>query len=215
MSLFRKWVIKTYIWVTEQLYHRFAWAYDFVAWLVSFGNWAKWRQDVMGYLEPGKILEIGFGTGALLVKLKKQGCEVYGLDTSPQMLTVTRRRAEREGVFLRVVQARAQEIPFLNQGIDNIIATFPSGYIFDENSLKEIKRVLTNDGQVLITGFGVQFNSGLKNWLTSWFLNDGSEFFIEKFCEKTQDLGFKSQLVRHRGGSYTLPIIILEIEDDK
>jgi len=214
MSFLYKWFTKLYIWATEQLYHRFAWAYDFVAWLVSFGNWSSWRKSVMNYLQPGRVLEIGFGTGELLVTSKRLGFDVYGLEPSPQMQRITRRRGKREGISLAVVQASAQAIPFPDHSFENIVSTFPSGYIVDPDSLKEIKRVLASGGRVLITGFGVRFNSGLQNWLTHWFLNKGNELFIQSFCQRVQSLGFKPQLIHYKGGSFTLPIIILENKDD-
>lgn len=210
MSLFRKWLVKSYIWTAEQLYHRFAWAYDFIAWLVSFGNWSKWRRDVLQYIKNGKILEIGFGTGALLVTMKRKGCDVYGLEPSSEMLKVTGRRMKREGISLLILQATAQAIPFPGHSLNNILSTFPSGYIYDDDSLKEIERVLAVGGRVLITGFGVRFNSGLKNWLTGWFLNGGSEIFITRFYQKVVESGFKPTVIQHQGDSYILPIIILE-----
>lgn len=212
MSLFGKWLIKSYIWATEQLYHKFAWAYDFVAWMVSFGNWSKWRRDVLGYMAKGTVLEIGFGTGALLVTMKRKGCDVYGLEPSSQMLKVTGQRMKRERISLRILQSRAQAIPFPDHSIVNILSTFPSGYIYENDSLKEISRVLAVGGRVLITGFGVRFNSRLKNWLTGWFLNGGSEIFIMRFCQKAEEFGFTPTLIQHQGESYNLPIIIMEIE---
>jgi ubiquinone/menaquinone biosynthesis C-methylase UbiE len=215
MSLFRNWLIKNYLWAAGQLYHRFAWAYDFVAWLVSFGNWSKWRGDVLDYLKQGSVLEIGFGTGALLVTMKRAGFDVYGLEPSSQMLRVTERRMKREAISLRILQGRTQAIPISDQSIDNIISTFPSNYIFEEVSLKEIKRVLAVGGRVVITGFGVRFNSRLKNGLTGWFLNDGSDIFIMRFCQTAQDLGFNPTLIQHQDDSYILPVIIMEKEHGK
>lgn len=212
MSLLRNWFLKSYIWTAEQLYHRLAWAYDFVAWLVSFGNWSRWRRDALGYLDKGKVLEIGFGTGALLVTMKKKDWEVYGLEPSSQMLKVTLRRMKREEIPLSILQARAQAIPLPDHSLFNIISTFPSGYIFDDGSLMEISRVLAVGGRVVITGFGIRFKSGLKNWLTGWFLNGGSEIFITRFCQKAAEYGFKPTVIQHQGDSYILPIIILEKE---
>lgn len=212
MFFLRNWFLKSYIWAAEHLYHKFAWAYDIVAWLVSFGNWSKWRRDVLSYLDEGKILEIGFGTGSLLVTMKREGCEVYGLEPSPQMIKVTLHRMKKEKINLPILQARAQEIPFPDNSLLNIISTFPSGYIFDDGTLNEIARVLAVGGRVLITGFGVCFNSVLKNWLTGWFLNGGSEIFITRFCQKAEEFGFHSMVIQHQGDSYILPIIILENE---
>lgn len=214
MSLFMKWINKFYLWATEQLYHRFAWAYDLVAWLVSFGNWSNWRRDALKYLQPGKVLEIGFGTGALLSEMTVMGYEAYGLEPSPEMLKAAQRKSKSERISLKVVQADAKKIPFSERTFKNLISTFPSNYIFDEDTLMEIGRVLTSDGRVVITGFGVKFRSDLKNWLTGWFLNKASDAHIELFCQKAEKFEFITWVVQHEEDSYILPIIIMEKKHD-
>ena len=32
-------IVRSYIWLTERLYHELAWTYDPVSWLVSLGQW--------------------------------------------------------------------------------------------------------------------------------------------------------------------------------
>lgn len=215
MKELNQFIIKTYLWAAEQLYHNFAWAYDFVAWLVSFGNWSKWRKDASGYLQPGEVLEIGFGTGSLLVAMTVQGLDVFGVEPSHQMLRMTKKRSKKEDLSPKIVQARAQAMPFSNGAFDNLILTFPSNYIFDDETLREMSRILTHVGRVVITGFGVEFKSDILNFLTGWFLNDGRDLFIREFCQKAEKLRFKSGLVQHNGESYTLPIVILEKKNDK
>jgi ubiquinone/menaquinone biosynthesis C-methylase UbiE len=208
--MLRKWLIKSYLWAAEQLYHRFAWAYDFIAWLVSFGGWSKWRKDVLQYIIKGKVLEIGFGTGALLATMKRMGCDVYGVEPSTQMLKVTGRRLKTEGISMPILQARSQALPFPDHSLENILSTFPSGYIYDDGTLKEISRVLADGGRVVITGFGIRYDSRLKNSLTGWFLNGGSENFVKRFFQKAQEFGFNLSLIQHQGDAYILPIIIME-----
>ena len=215
VSYFLKLIVKGYLWLTDLLYGPFAWAYEFVAWLVSFGLWAKWRKDTLGYLVPGKALEIGFGTGALLVEMKQRGYDVCGLEPSHQMLRVTKRRFRREGISVKIVRAKADDIPFPNAYFSTILATFPSNYIFREGTLREIKRVLAVDGHVVLVGFGVVFKSGFKRWLTGWFLNRELAAFLDYFSSIAQGLGFSSDLIYHQGDIYTLPIVILEKTHDR
>jgi len=60
-----KLIIKPYFEAAELLYHQFAWAYDAVAWGVSFGYWSRWWRDALKCLLDGSVLEIGFGTSDL------------------------------------------------------------------------------------------------------------------------------------------------------
>lgn len=53
-------------------------------------------------LVGGPILELGCGTGRLLIPLAEAGYEVHGLDVSPSMIELTRNRAESAGVAGRI-----------------------------------------------------------------------------------------------------------------
>src|SRR5512136_2652338 len=74
------------------LYHQFSWLYDFVAWLVSVGNWNKWVTSVIPYLDGPKILEIGFGPGHLQLALQQNNAMVFGIDESAHMVNIARNR---------------------------------------------------------------------------------------------------------------------------
>lgn len=210
MSHLRKLTAKVYIQLTEKLYSTYAWAYEFIAWTVSIGLWKKWRLDTLEYLRPGNVLEIGFGTGALLVEMRRRGYDVAGLELSQQMLRITKRRSKRENTDVKILRASAEYIPFPDNCFRNILATFPSNYIYLECTLKEIMRVLAEDGCVILVGFGVVFKSGIRRWLIGWFLNKGNQTFVELFCHRAKDFGFLTDLIYHQGESYILPIVSME-----
>jgi ubiquinone/menaquinone biosynthesis C-methylase UbiE len=63
------------------LYHQFAWAYDFVASLVSLGQWRDWVRTALPHLN-GRVLELGFGPGHLQVEMQKRGLIPFGVDES-------------------------------------------------------------------------------------------------------------------------------------
>lgn len=64
------------------------------------------------------ILELGCGTGRLLVPLAQAGLEVHGLDRSPAMLARARARLEAEGLG---------HVP-LHQGDMTDLRDFPEGH---------------------------------------------------------------------------------------
>jgi ubiquinone/menaquinone biosynthesis C-methylase UbiE len=47
------------------LYHPFAFTYDLVAAVVSFGHWKDWGMTVLPFIEGTRILELGHGPGHL------------------------------------------------------------------------------------------------------------------------------------------------------
>jgi SAM-dependent methyltransferase len=55
------------------------------------------------YLQTkGHIVELGVGTGRIAIQAAKQGCSLTGVDHSPRMLALCRRRAEAAGVGRRL-----------------------------------------------------------------------------------------------------------------
>jgi 2-polyprenyl-3-methyl-5-hydroxy-6-metoxy-1,4-benzoquinol methylase len=60
----------------------------------------------------GPVLELACGTGRLTLPLAREGHEVVGLDASPRMLAVARRRAQEAGLALSLVQGLRSWAPF-------------------------------------------------------------------------------------------------------
>ena len=207
-------LIKVYGWATDLLYHSFAWAYDLVAWLVSFGQWAQWRRDSLDYLQPGSVLEVGFGTGELLIVLGEMGLDVVGLELSPQMHRVTRRKLRKRALSIPRVCGRSEALPFPNGRFDNLVVTFPANYIARTETLSAFYRVLKGQGRVVVAGLNVRFTSRLKNALTGWLLDDPSGQFIAFMTEQARAMGFSVRVVSHEGKDYVQPILILEKPDE-
>jgi ubiquinone/menaquinone biosynthesis C-methylase UbiE len=204
------WLVKAYLWATELLYGPFAWAYDAVAWLVSFGFWSRWRLDALAFLKPGSVLEIGFGTGKLLIALAESGLDVTGLELSPQMHRVTARKLNKRERFIKCVRASAKAIPFTSEAFDNIISTFPSNYILADEVLCQIRRVLDRQGRCIVLGLGVQFTSGIKRRLTNLWMGSAMDEVIQHFIQSAQKAGFSATRVDHQTQAYLLPVLILE-----
>ncbi|HMN31690.1 MAG TPA: hypothetical protein PKE45_26310, partial [Caldilineaceae bacterium] len=76
MRIYSSWLARLYLLACQQLYHRWAWSYDWVSRLVSFGHWADWRLAALAHLPTARpaarsprVLELGFGTGELILEL--------------------------------------------------------------------------------------------------------------------------------------------------
>ncbi len=128
------------------LYHRGAWSYDLVAAAVSLGRWQDWVLSTLPWLPGPRVLELGFGPGHLQTALCARGVQVFGLDASAHMAQLARRRVQP----CRLVLAQAQAAPFAAAAFDQIVATFPSEYIFQPRSLRELRRLLRPGGELLI-----------------------------------------------------------------
>ena len=144
-----------YLWATHRLYDEFAWAYDLTAWIVSAGRWDGWRRIALDYVETQPVLEVGFGTGELLIEMARHGWQVTGLDLSSAMHRVTARKMRQRGIAATRFQGRAQALPFHDESFGSIVATFPAEYIVDPASLSEFRRVLKPGGRLIVAGIVV------------------------------------------------------------
>lgn len=102
---------------------------------------------------PGRVLDIGCGSGIYLEELLAMGFESYGMDISEEMLTVTRSRlsAALAENRLHLAQGDVEHIPFGDGMFDLVICVGVFGYLLDdETALAEILRVLKPGGHLLL-----------------------------------------------------------------
>ena len=133
------------------LYHPLAWAYDWVADLVSLGQWKRWIQEVIPYVEGGRILELGHGPGHLQRFLLDRGLFPFGVDESSPMGRLAHGNLRRLGYTqIGLVRGLAQFLPFPADTFTTVVATFPAEYIFDPRTLSEVRRVLLKNGKLVI-----------------------------------------------------------------
>jgi SAM-dependent methyltransferase len=128
----------------DLLYNQFAWTYDWVAWIVSSGQWKAWGRAALPYLGGERVLDLAHGPGHLLVAMADGGLAPIGLDLSPHMGRLARRRLAKAGLSVPLVRARAQALPFRDGCLDSVVATFPTEFILDPATLHETARVLRN-----------------------------------------------------------------------
>ncbi len=131
------------------LYNELAWTYDAVSWVVSFGEWRRWQRSALPEVRGPRVLEVGHGPGHLLASLESAGRLVFGLDVSPYMGRLAKKRSGAP-----LVRGRVQELPFRAGAFDSVISTFPTEYILRPDSLAAIHRVLVADGALVIVPEG-------------------------------------------------------------
>jgi ubiquinone/menaquinone biosynthesis C-methylase UbiE len=194
------------------LYHQFAWMYDWVAAAVSLGSWRDWVTSIMPYLDVPKVLELGHGPGYLQAALARQGRLSVGLDESDQMGRLARQNARKQNAPVRIIRARAQQLPFKDESFERVVATFPSEYIADPGTLQEIRRVLPRGGKAVILLLawitGKSLLERMMNWL---FRFTGQSFqWDDRYLAPLKEAGFQAHSELISSKSSQLLVIILE-----
>ena len=135
------------------LYHQFAFAYDFVAATVSLGQWKNWVSSILPLLAGTRILEIGHGPGHLQRILLSRKLFPVAIDESAPMGRLAQRNTNGKATLTR---ALAQGLPFANKSFDTIVSTFPSEYIFEQQTLSEVQRCLSDGGRFIVLPVALQ-----------------------------------------------------------
>jgi SAM-dependent methyltransferase len=189
----------------SRLYNEFAWAYDKISYLVSRGEWHRWQLAALPRLRGPRILDIGFGTGDLLSEMRNQGYLCYGVELSPSML----RMAKRKGVKVPLCQARAQDMPFRDGAFDSLVSTFPSSFILDPRAQRETARLLAPGGRLVVVDEGRLLGrdpcSRFLNWAREITSGDGS---LVQLCEVLLGTGLELQVEEERSERSRVGVIV-------
>jgi demethylmenaquinone methyltransferase / 2-methoxy-6-polyprenyl-1,4-benzoquinol methylase len=136
--------------------------YDRYARLLSLGQDPRWRRFLVSRLEVGpdaRVLDVATGTGAVALELvRRYGCSVVGIDRSPEMLGVARRRiaADELGGNIELLEGRAETLPFADASFDALTVTYLLRYVDDPAAtIRELARVVRPGGTVASLEFGV------------------------------------------------------------
>jgi demethylmenaquinone methyltransferase/2-methoxy-6-polyprenyl-1,4-benzoquinol methylase len=121
----------------RELFTRIAHRYDLLNRILSLGQEQSWRARVAAHLPPGRVLDLGSGTGAALPVLA--GRVVVGLDPVPAMLRLS-------PIHDRVA-AVGERLPFRDGSFDGVFSAYVLRNLTSiEQTLAEIWRVLRPGG---------------------------------------------------------------------
>jgi ubiquinone/menaquinone biosynthesis C-methylase UbiE len=123
-----------------------------------------YRQRVIGAAE-GRVLEVGIGSGLNLPFYTPQVSELLGLEPSPRLAAMARRAAGSSPVPVRLIEGSAEAIPLEDKCIDTIVTSWTLCTIPEVvQALREMRRVLKRDGQLLFVEHGLAPEPGVRKW---------------------------------------------------
>ena len=124
----------------------------------------KYRRAVVAAAH-GRVLEIGVGSGLNFPLYGKQVEFVHGIDPSPRLLSIARRRAAASGIPVELVLGSATAIPLADNAIDTIVMTWTLCSIPDPlAALREMRRVLKPNGTLCFVEHGLSPEPSVERW---------------------------------------------------
>ena len=137
--------------------------YDRVGAVLSLGQDPLWRRFLVSRLpRRGHVLDVATGTGLVAAELLRRGYTVTGLDQSPEMLAVAKRRF---GDRIELVEASAETLPFTDGAFDHLTFTYLLRYVDDPGAtLAELARVVQPGGAIASLEFGVPEGPARPLW---------------------------------------------------
>jgi ubiquinone/menaquinone biosynthesis C-methylase UbiE len=102
--------------------------YDMLMAGVPYDYWVDYIEQLWSRhgLLPLSVLDVGCGTGAVAIELRRRGYEPVGVDISASMLDFARRNAAAKGAPVRFEVQDAAELSLPGQRFDAIVSLFDS-----------------------------------------------------------------------------------------
>jgi phosphatidylethanolamine/phosphatidyl-N-methylethanolamine N-methyltransferase len=135
----------------RRAYARWASSYD-----MTFGRFAESSRMAavaqLNLLPPGRVLEVGVGTGMSLPFYKRH-LKVTGIDLSPEMLVKARARVAREKLSQvgAILEMDAAHLDFPDASFDAVAAMYVMTVVPDPTQvMAELARVCKPGGEVMV-----------------------------------------------------------------
>ena len=143
------------------MFESIAFSYDFQNSFLSLGQDISWRRTLARSLQVsrgGIVLDLATGTAELAMEIciRNPGVRVAGLDFSPRMLAIGRRKVRTKGLSRRIdlTLGDARRLPFRAGSFDGATMAFGIRNIRERKDvLGEIRRVLKEGAQLWIMEF--------------------------------------------------------------
>lgn len=124
-----------------------------------------WRR--LAAAQPGRVLELGCGTGRITIPVARAGADIVGIDRSSEMLARARKRLGRARVAgaARVVRGDIRHLPFRRRAGFSLVMA-PYGILQSLTRESDLKATLASVHAVLPRGglFVVDLVPDLPRW---------------------------------------------------
>ncbi len=141
--------------------------YDLVNRIISLGIDQSWREKTVAALnlaQGARVLDLATGTADLAIQIAKEGSDVVGVDPSPRMLAIGRRKVHEAMLHehVELVVGDAQALAFADSSFDGVSIAFGIRNVPDRaRALREMARVTKPGGRVAVLELSEPESGGL------------------------------------------------------
>jgi ubiquinone/menaquinone biosynthesis C-methylase UbiE len=193
------------------LYNPLAWTYDWVSQIVSLGRWHDWQRSSLSEIRGRRVLELGFGTGEMLLDLRARDYDVAGLDLSRRMAHIAGQKLDLWGANVPLVRGLGQRLPFADASFDTVLSTFPSEFIIRLETLSEIARVLCPGGRAVIVALAQFTPDTVGTWILELLYRiTGQRQPVPDLNVQARELGLAQRIVWKPVGKASVLLVLLE-----
>jgi len=159
------------------------------------------------YKDPFRILDVGCGTGATIIDLKKlfgREAEVIGLDVVKIQLEIAKKKIKQHGIWPKLKWYDGSHLPFGNRAFDAIYTSDVLGHVKDVPAwLRELRNVIKPGGTLaMFSESKLGKHAYIRNYLMDRGLNTDphAEFHIslyskQELCELLDQAGFEIESI--------------------
>ena len=158
-----------------------------------------YKRIISKYKTPAKLLSMGCATGCFENYLSQQGCDVTGIESSPEMLRSASLKRRSQLMSVRFFQMKMGEAAkFLTKGFYDVIYSLNSRIIFSSDRdfldkfFTDCRTILAPEGRVIIQLLNIEAFTGrpmvqlpcfqnvrVKLFTELWFQEDGSQTLVQ------------------------------------
>lgn len=137
---------------------------------------------------PGdRILEVGCGTGNLLLSLPDIGVDRVGVDSSDAMLRIAHQKARKMDCGVQLEHACAEALPFDDASFDAIYSVNALEFAADqERAVREMVRVLKPGGRLILAVLNRRSLWGAAQQLKRPFASKDNAYYRGRFLTRRE-----------------------------